>query len=209
MSACQDSQDCCIQCPWHCSWPLSTHTSARDSRTPTGKSGLVTCGVTAPFSCAQGFVCAHQESASRVLWKFCNQIPLAFRVKFPGGSQSLCRIPSLGNLLWSLELWQQCENFFGIIVLQVVGSSAQWLCGGANGDLLQEDLSHKLHHPVLLQPEPLSLLKACWSVPSQETLKHSNAGLAQSRVSHKVLFEPSEYLWWVWGLIVNVILPLL
>ena len=30
--------------------------------------------------------------------KFCNQIPLASKVKFPGGSQSLCQIPSLGNL---------------------------------------------------------------------------------------------------------------
>ena len=27
----------------------------------------------------------------------------------------------LGNLLWALELLQQCENFFGIIVLQFVG----------------------------------------------------------------------------------------
>ena len=26
---------------------------------------------------------------------------------------------------------------------------------------------------------------------------------------HKVLFEPSKYLWWVWGLILNAILPLL
>ena len=56
-----------------------------------------------------------------VPWKFCNQIPLAFKVKFPGGSQSLCLIPRLGNLLWPLELLQQCENFFGIIDLQFVG----------------------------------------------------------------------------------------
>ena len=27
----------------------------------------------------------------------------------------------MGNLLWALELLQQCENFFGIIVLQFVG----------------------------------------------------------------------------------------
>ena len=27
--------------------------------------------------------------------------------------------------------------------------------------------------------------------------------------AHKVLFEPSESLWWVWGLILNAILPLL
>ena len=39
-----------------------------------------------------------------VLCKLCNQIPLASKVKFPGGSQSLCQIPRLGNLLWVLEL---------------------------------------------------------------------------------------------------------
>ena len=71
--------------------------------------------------CTQGFVCALQESVSPVLWKFCNQILLAFKVKFSGDSQSLCWIPRLGNLLWALELLQQCENFFGIIVLQLVG----------------------------------------------------------------------------------------
>ena len=49
--------------------------------------------------CAQDFVCALQESVSPVLWKFCNQIPLAFKVKFPGDSQSFCQMPRLGNLL--------------------------------------------------------------------------------------------------------------
>ena len=34
--------------------------------------------------CSQDFVCALQKSVSTVLWKFCNQIPLAFKVKFPG-----------------------------------------------------------------------------------------------------------------------------
>ena len=42
--------------------------------------------------CIQGFCCALQESVSPVLWKFCNQIPLTFKVKFPGDSQSLCWI---------------------------------------------------------------------------------------------------------------------
>ena len=71
--------------------------------------------------CAQGLVCALQESVSPVLWKFCNQIPLASKVIFPGGSQPLCQIPRLGNLLLVLELSQQCDNLFGIIVLQFVG----------------------------------------------------------------------------------------
>ena len=71
--------------------------------------------------CAQGFVCVLQESVSPVLWKFCNQIPLGFKVKFPGGSLSLCWIPRLGNLLWALELLQQFKNFLAIIALQFVG----------------------------------------------------------------------------------------
>ena len=80
------------------------------------------------FWCTQSFVCAHQEFISPVLWKFCNQIPLAFKVKFPEDSQSLCWIPRLGNLLWALELSQQCENSFGITVssLWVVCSVALW-----------------------------------------------------------------------------------
>ena len=49
-----------------------------------------------------------------------------------GGSQSLCLIPRLGNLLWALEFLQQCENFFGIIVLQFVGC----LLGGSMVELM-------------------------------------------------------------------------
>ena len=76
--------------------------STRDSWTLTGKSD----SVSAPFFwllvCTG--LCSLQESVSPVLWKFCNQIPLASKVKFIGGSQSLCQIPRLGNLSWVLEL---------------------------------------------------------------------------------------------------------
>ena len=68
-----------------------------------------------------GFICALQESVSPVLWKFCNQIPLASKVNVPEGSQSLCRTPRLGSVLWVIELSYQYENFFGIIVLQFLG----------------------------------------------------------------------------------------
>ena len=86
---------------------------------------------------AQGFVCALKESVSPVLWKFCNQIPLAFKVKSIGDSQSFfCQILRLGSLLWSLELSHQCENFFGIIVLQFVScphSSSSQIVDGDSG----------------------------------------------------------------------------
>ena len=41
---------CYTQCPWPCSRPPPTPASARDSWTLLGKSGSVSCGVTAPFS---------------------------------------------------------------------------------------------------------------------------------------------------------------
>ena len=40
----------CTQCPKLCSRPPPTHASAGDSWTFMGKSGSVSCGVTAPFS---------------------------------------------------------------------------------------------------------------------------------------------------------------
>ena len=61
-----------------------------------------------------GFVCALQESVSAILCKFCNQFPLASKVKFFGGSQSLCQTPRLGNLLWVLELSWQGKNCTGL-----------------------------------------------------------------------------------------------
>ena len=86
--------------------------------------------LTLPFSMIQWMLaiwslslvfCALQESLfPPVLWNFCNQIPLTSKVRFPEDSQSICQIPWLRSLLWSLKLLQQCKNFFGIIVLQFV-----------------------------------------------------------------------------------------
>ena len=65
---------CCTECPQPCSGPLSIHASAGDSWTLRGKSGLVSFGVTAPFSwvlvCKRFFFGALQESVSPVLCKF-------------------------------------------------------------------------------------------------------------------------------------------
>ena len=96
---------CHTQCLRPCSRPLQAHTSAGDSWTLTGKSGPVGSLLLSLGSwCTQGFVHVLQESVSPVLCKFCSQMPLASKVKFPRDSQSLCQIPRLGNLLWVLEL---------------------------------------------------------------------------------------------------------
>ena len=110
--------------------------------------------------CAQGFVCALQESVPPVLWKFYNEIPLASKVKFPRGSLSLCQIPRLGNLLWVLELLLTVQELLWYNCSPVCGSSAQWLNDRANSHLLQEDLCLMPCLSGLLQSEPLSLWQA-------------------------------------------------
>ena len=114
---------CHTQCPRPYSGPLSTHASPRDSWTLTDTSGSVSCGVTAlsPGSWCTRFCLCPPRVCFPLLGKFCNQTPLASKVKFCGSSRSFCQIPRLGNLLWVLEISQQCENSSGIIVLQFVG----------------------------------------------------------------------------------------
>ena len=67
-------------------------------------------------------------------------------------------------------------------------------------------------YPGLLQPEPLTLKQSTYD--PYLCRRHSNTVLAQSLYGlwvlvYKSLFEPSNHLWWVLGLILNVILPLL
>ena len=117
----------CFQFPHPCGGPLLTHTSTGDPPTLAGGFGSVSCGVTSPFLwivvCTKSCLCPLRLESlfPLVLWKSYNQIPLAFKVRFPGDAQFFCRIPSLGSLTWGSEPSQQWENFFGIIILQFVG----------------------------------------------------------------------------------------
>ena len=85
------------------------YASVADIPTLAGMSGSVFCGVTELFSpgfwCTQIFFCPPKVKSlpPPVLWKPYNQIPLAFKVRFPGDSQSLCQIPKLGSLTWGSE----------------------------------------------------------------------------------------------------------
>ena len=151
-AACHGSQDCCGQCPWPCSRPLSTHTFTRvqDSHRQVCS---VPFRVTAPFSWVLGctsFCCALQESVFQVLWKFCNQISLAFKVKFPRGSQSLCWIPRLGNLLWALELLQHWGH---VLVRQDVGRGHVWWENSCLSSAHANEYLPELPLPVYLSTE--------------------------------------------------------
>ena len=118
----QISQNCYCQWPCPHGRPLLTHASAGDPQTLTGSFGSISCGVTAPFPWVLGctrFCFPLQESLfPPVLWELCNQILLAFTVRFPVGSQSLGQISRLGSLMWGLKPSQWFENFFCLIILQ-------------------------------------------------------------------------------------------
>ena len=76
---------CYIQCPQSCSRPPLTHTPTGDSWTLMGKSGSVSCGVTAPFSWVlvhTRFCCCWQRVCFPVLCKFWH---------FYGGSSGMLR----------------------------------------------------------------------------------------------------------------------
>ena len=86
--------------------------------------------------CTQGFVCALQESLfSPVLWKFCNQIPLSFKVRFSGDSQFLCWIPRLESdvgprnftTVWG-HVWYFCSPVCGSPTWWVWNLMLTWLC---------------------------------------------------------------------------------
>ena len=137
--------------------PPSTHASPRDSWTLMGKSGPVSCGITAPFS----WVLVHT-----VLF-------LPSKSLFP----------------------HSCVNSGGSMVALMVTSSKRAYA-------ISRSAASRALAPVVGH---------WWAVPLQETLKHSSGsvyGVTGSWCTQD-LFEPSECLWQVSGLILNVVLPLL
>ena len=148
----------CTQCPQPCSRPPPTVPPLETpghSRASLGESLVGSLLLCPGSSCAQGSVCALQESVSPVLWKF----------------------------------W--------------------WLYGGVNGDLLQESLCHT---QVCCTQSPCSrsspLLTCTSSGDTQTQFCLSLCGVSGFWYAQG-MFELSEHLWRVWGLILNTISPLL
>ena len=114
------------QCPCPRSKPQSPPTSAVDPPTLTGRPGSVSYGVTAPSPWVpmHTLLCVCPPRVESlflpVLSKFCNQIPLAFKVWFCGNSSSHYQTPELGSLMWASEPSLQWVDFCGIIVSQFV-----------------------------------------------------------------------------------------
>ena len=100
----------------------------------------VPCKCLFPQSCVSSVIKSHWSSKSNFL----------------GVLSVFVRFPQVGEFLWALELLQQCENFFDIIVLQFEGH----LLGGSTVGLMANSCKriyatrHASH--VCQSPCPLS-----------------------------------------------------
>ena len=128
----------------------------------------------------------------------------------PEHSQASLGQPLVGALLPSPGSW--CAQAF---VCALQESVSPVLCkfwelyGGVNGNLLLEGLCHTQAYctqsPCLCS-SPLLTHTSTGDTQTQFWL--SFCGVSVSWCSPGLL-EPSNHLWWVWGLILNAILPLL
>ena len=120
---------CCTQCPGPCRRPPSTHASTIDSWTLAGKSGSVSCGVTAPFSwvlVCTGFclcppraspVCTHSGSSMVRLLGTSSKKPYATH------RSGVPRAPSLRQATTDLHLHRRHWNTQTRVWLSVCGVS--------------------------------------------------------------------------------------
>ena len=106
-------------------------------------------------------------------------------------------------------LWYNCSP--------VCGSPTQKLYGGANGDLLWEDLGHMPHLPGRLLPCPQGrpLLTRVSEGDPQTPKGRAGSVCYESHLSFPWVLVTQDFVcalqasWQVWGLILNVIAPLL
>ena len=121
--------------------------------------------------------------------------------------------------VWVSLLWGHCSFLLGPGVHKVLFVPSKtvspvlckfWqLYGGVNGDLLQEGLGHT-QVCCTQSPCPCGRPQLTRTSAGDTHIQFwfSLCGVSLSWCAQG-LFEPSECLWWVWGLSLNVISPLL
>ena len=95
--------------------------------------------------------------------------------------------PQVGKSVGCLRTFLTVQEFILYNFCAVCGSSTQRLYRRANGDLLQEGLSHTAWPRCAAARAPVPTAGHCWPVTLRETLKHSKGGLAQFLWGHWVL----------------------
>ena len=121
--------------------------------------------------------------------------------------------------IWVSLLWGHCSFLLGHGAHKVLFVLSKSLfpesCespGGSMVGLMATPSKRAYATPRSVAPRaPAPAAVPCWLVPPQETLKHSSGSVSVGSLGLDMhgVFGPSEHLWWVWGLILNAILPLL
>ena len=157
-------------------------------------------GVTAPFSWAlmcTRFCCAPEESLSpqscgSSVMKSC-QLSNSDSLGIPS---PFTRSPGqTGSLLWGLEVLLQCENFFGMIVLQFVGRPP----GSSRVGLMQSPLrglTPRAMPPRLLLPLPIA--GHCWCSlhrASSSSQRQAWLSLLWGHCSFRWVLVPTRFGW--------------
>ena len=121
--------------------------------------------------------------------------------------------------VWVSLLWGHCSFLLGPGAHKVLFVPSKsyfpvlckfWqLCGGVNGDRLQEGLCHT-QVCYTQSPCPRGRPLLTWiSTGGAQTQFCLSLCWVPGFWCAQGLFEPSEHLWWEWGLILNANLPLL
>ena len=107
----------------------------------------------------------------------------------------------VGNLISGSSAFSKSSLNIGLKSVSPVLCKFWWLYGEVNGDLLQEGLCHTQVY-CIQSPFPCSspLLTHTSAEDTQTHFCLSLCGVSGSWCT-QVLFEPSEHLWRVWGLI--------
>ena len=119
----------------------------------------------------------------------------------------LCLFPVMPGYIILPALWCGIQLFCSVWVVCLVALRWGYWGPPPRGLMPQAVWLRSATHRA-----PASATGPCWPAPSQETLKHRSGSVSVGSLGpgmHKVLFEPSKHLWWVWGLILNVISPVL
>ena len=170
-----------------------------DSQTFKGKSGSITRGIAAPFSWVlvyTRFCRALHEPVSPFQWKFCNQIPLAFKVKFLGYSQSQS-VVGPGTFATVRELlWCSCLPVLGLLLRGcMVGLVATSSKKTYATRMPPRSVAARVLSPWQATADPCLLRgnsdtqRHVWSASVGSLLHSMGSGV------HKVSFAPSECFW--------------
>ena len=120
--------------------------------------------------------------------------PLCWRLPGKSGSISVSVIaPFPGSWYTQVSVCALQESIYPVLC------NFWQLYGGVNGDLLQEGLCHTQVSCTQSSCSCGSQLLTHTSTGDTQTLKGKSGSVSVgSPGADKVLFEPSEHLWWVW-----------